>query len=139
LKLLPPEDIEHLEFPSEQASDSPVRSVLYAVLESRQEVGGNATTSKQLEMESQNFNLFTGNQTLQERQESFKVISCLQIPDISEIFVGAQMFELWPNIAFDSTVCYVNNLFRMLGWMHETLTDCESDVLNCYMVCHMHN
>lgn len=92
LKLLPPEDIEHLELPFAQTSDIPVRNVVYAVLESRDEVGDNSTAFKQLEMESQNFNLFTGNQTLHERQESFKVISCLQTPDISEIFVGVQMF-----------------------------------------------
>jgi len=79
LKLLPPEDIEHLELPFAQTSDIPVRNVVYAVLESRDEVGDNSTAFKQLEMESQNFNLFTGNQTLHERQESFKVRETMNV------------------------------------------------------------
>lgn len=79
LKLLPPEDIEHLELPFAQASDSPIRNVVYAVLERGQEVRNNSTAIKQLEMKSQNFNMFTGNQTLHERQESFKARETMSV------------------------------------------------------------
>eukprot|EP01018_Ginkgo_biloba_P021668 Gb_10852 [translate_table: standard] len=92
LKLLPSEDIERLEFPLEQTTATPVKSLIYKMAESRQEVGDNAVIFEQMEAGGHNFNLFTGNQTLHERQESFKVISCLQTSDINEIFVGVQMF-----------------------------------------------
>ncbi|XP_057829590.2 probable hexosyltransferase MUCI70 [Cryptomeria japonica] len=72
LKLLPLEDIEQLELPFAQTGGSPIRNIAYEVLESTTD-GDNSTYLKQSETESQNFNLFTGYQTLQERQESFKV------------------------------------------------------------------
>ncbi|KAH9327162.1 hypothetical protein KI387_007340, partial [Taxus chinensis] len=72
LKLLPSEDIEHLGLPFTQVHGSSIRNIAYAALESRKD-GGNSTYLTQLETESQNFNLFTGYQTLRERQESFKV------------------------------------------------------------------
>ena len=74
-----------------QTRGSPIRNIAYELLESTTDED-NSTYLKLSETESHNFNMFTGYQTLQERQESFKVISCLKTSDITEIFMGVQMF-----------------------------------------------
>jgi hypothetical protein len=78
LKLLPPEKLEQLEIPVEEESSLPIGKVLYMSGNDVSFVGGNATVS-QLRAEDTSFNLFTGNQTFEERQRSFEVISLIVI------------------------------------------------------------
>ncbi|KAG2390423.1 uncharacterized protein HKW66_Vig0221710 [Vigna angularis] len=73
LKLLPPEKLEQLDIPVEQESSRiPVGEVLYMSESDRSFVGANVTLS-QLRTEDTRFNLFTGNQTFEERDRSFEV------------------------------------------------------------------
>ncbi|XP_014502835.1 uncharacterized protein LOC106763148 [Vigna radiata var. radiata] len=73
LKLLPPENLEQLDIPVEQESSRiPVAEVLYMSESDRSFVGANVTLS-QLRTEDTRFNLFTGNQTFEERDRSFEV------------------------------------------------------------------
>lgn len=73
LKLLPPEKLEHLDIPMEEESSSfPVGEVLYMSGGEESFVGGNVALS-QLRTEGMRFNLFTGNQTFNERDKSFEV------------------------------------------------------------------
>ncbi|XP_058725234.1 probable hexosyltransferase MUCI70 [Vicia villosa] len=72
LKLLPPEKLEQLEIPVEEESTLPIREILYVSGNDLSFEGGNATLS-QLRAEDIRFNLFTGNQTFEERDRSFEV------------------------------------------------------------------
>lgn len=72
LKLLPPTELQHLEIPMHDES-SPVKNVVY-ISEKATQHGGN-TTLPQLRTVGTRFNLFTGDQTLEKREKSFKVIS----------------------------------------------------------------
>ncbi|XP_027938765.1 uncharacterized protein LOC114193243 [Vigna unguiculata] len=73
LKLLPPEKLEQLDITVEQESSrSPVGEVLYMSESDRSFVGANVTLS-QLRTEDTRFNLFTGNQTFEQRDRSFEV------------------------------------------------------------------
>ncbi|KAF2324489.1 hypothetical protein GH714_014784 [Hevea brasiliensis] len=76
LKLLPPEELQHLEIPMHDES-SPVKNVVY-ISEKAQHEGGNSTLS-QLRSEGTRFNLFSGEQTLDQRERSFKVSETAQI------------------------------------------------------------
>ncbi|XP_061346445.1 probable hexosyltransferase MUCI70 isoform X2 [Gastrolobium bilobum] len=78
LKLLPPEKLEHLDIPVEEESSFPVGEVLYISESDSSFVGGNATLS-QLRTEDTRFNLFTGNQTLEQRDESFEVKETMMV------------------------------------------------------------
>ncbi|KAG4931680.1 hypothetical protein AAZX31_17G234000 [Glycine max] len=72
LKLLPPEKLEQLDIPVEEESSSvPVGEVLYMSESDRSFVGGSVTLS-QLRTEDTRFNLFTGNQTFKQRDQSFE-------------------------------------------------------------------
>ncbi|XP_027331623.1 uncharacterized protein LOC113847005 [Abrus precatorius] len=72
LKLLPPEKLERLDIPEEEESNFPVGEVLYISESDASFVGGNVTLS-QLRTEDTRFNLFTGNQTFEQRDKSFEV------------------------------------------------------------------
>lgn len=74
LKLLPPEKLEQLEIPVEGETSLPIGKVLYMSERDAPFIGGNTTLS-QLRAEDTRFNLFTGNQTFEERDRSFEVIS----------------------------------------------------------------
>jgi len=78
LKLLPPEKLEQLEIPVEEESSLPIGKVLYMSATDASLIGGNAILS-QLRAEDTSFNLFTGNQTFEERDRSFEVISAAYI------------------------------------------------------------
>jgi hypothetical protein len=78
LKLLPPEKLEQLEIPVEEESSLPIGKVLYMSATDASLIGGNATLS-QLRAEDTSFNLFTGNQTFEERDRSFEVIGAAYI------------------------------------------------------------
>ncbi|KAK9010622.1 hypothetical protein V6N11_043502 [Hibiscus sabdariffa] len=78
LKLLPAEELEHLDIPedeeSQSTSGSPVKRLVY--ISDHQTPyghgGRNSTLSRQRTNDTR-FNLFTGNQTFDEREKSFKV------------------------------------------------------------------
>ncbi|XP_052193705.1 probable hexosyltransferase MUCI70 isoform X2 [Diospyros lotus] len=72
LKLLPPEELEHLDIPLDKELTSPVMKVVYISDNDKPYVEGNVTNSEH-HMEGTRFNLFTGYQTLEEREKSFKV------------------------------------------------------------------
>ncbi|XP_038717592.1 uncharacterized protein LOC120010802 isoform X2 [Tripterygium wilfordii] len=72
LKLLPPQELEHLDIPMLEDTRSPVKSVLYISEKDTPFLGRN-TTIPQQNSEVKRFNLFTGNQTLDQRDESYKV------------------------------------------------------------------
>ncbi|KAF9609401.1 hypothetical protein IFM89_015742 [Coptis chinensis] len=64
LKLLPPDELEHLDIPIADGPDSRVKRMIY-----KSDLGANFQRS----IEAGRFNLFTGIQTMSERQQSFKV------------------------------------------------------------------
>ncbi|KAJ6812020.1 uncharacterized protein M6B38_152255 [Iris pallida] len=70
-KTLPPEEILNLEFPERENTNFSIRRVVYKSDLGNYHIGDNATLISQ-QTEYARFNLFTGNQTLQEREESFK-------------------------------------------------------------------
>ncbi|MQL99593.1 hypothetical protein Taro_032321 [Colocasia esculenta] len=72
LKILSPEEIQHLEFPGGAETNFPIKKVLYKSDSEASYAGDNDTLSRQY-TDYTRFNLFTGNQTLHEREESFKV------------------------------------------------------------------
>ncbi|KAJ1393211.1 hypothetical protein SESBI_35175 [Sesbania bispinosa] len=74
LKLLPLEKLEQLDIPVAEESSFPLGKILYMSESDASSVGGNATLS-QLRAEGTRFNLFTGNQTFEERDKSFEVMS----------------------------------------------------------------
>lgn len=68
LKLLPPEELQHLDFPQNKDSSVPVTKVLYI-----SESDTPNDKKSQQEMGITRFNQFTGYQTLNQREQSFKV------------------------------------------------------------------
>ncbi|XVE83468.1 hypothetical protein DITRI_Ditri16bG0090500 [Diplodiscus trichospermus] len=73
LKLLPAEELEHLDIPvDEESSSSPVKRLVYIAYHEMPYGGGNSALSWQ-RTNGTRFNMFTGNQTLDEREKSFKV------------------------------------------------------------------
>ncbi|KAJ4966030.1 hypothetical protein NE237_017879 [Protea cynaroides] len=71
LKLLPPQLLQHLDIPASKESNSPVKKLVYKSDDSSYE--GVNTTPLQKQTEATRFNLFTGYQTLHQREQSFKV------------------------------------------------------------------
>ncbi|XP_039129983.1 uncharacterized protein LOC120266425 isoform X1 [Dioscorea cayenensis subsp. rotundata] len=72
LAILPPEKIQHLEFPQSSEHDFHVKKVVYKSDPDLSESRGN-TAMLPAYFGGTRFNLFTGNQTFYEREESFKV------------------------------------------------------------------
>ncbi|KAL3642107.1 hypothetical protein CASFOL_012922 [Castilleja foliolosa] len=72
LKLLPPEELELLEFPNDEESRSPVKHLVYAKETDEASKEGKFNLSM-IYLEGARFNLFTGIQTLEHREQSFKV------------------------------------------------------------------
>ncbi|XP_076895309.1 putative hexosyltransferase MUCI70 [Bidens hawaiensis] len=68
LKLLPTEELEHLDFPLNKDLSAPIKKVIY-LSESNVPFGKHS----QPELGTTRFNLFTGYQTLNQREQSFKV------------------------------------------------------------------
>ncbi|KAF7851841.1 hypothetical protein BT93_L2003 [Corymbia citriodora subsp. variegata] len=71
LKLLPLEELQQLDIPVAEASSSPLKNVIY-LSESSPSDREHASFSRQ-QAAQMRFNLFTGNQTLDQREESFQV------------------------------------------------------------------
>ncbi|KAI4388408.1 hypothetical protein MLD38_000736 [Melastoma candidum] len=78
LKLLPLEELQLLDIPVAEESDSPIKSVLYMSGEVGEGEGDNATFSREMTTDSR-FNLFTGNQSFEQREESFQVKETVQV------------------------------------------------------------
>ncbi|KAJ4831775.1 Exocyst complex component S3A, partial [Turnera subulata] len=73
LKLLPTEELERLDFPvGDNDVNSPVKNVVYLVENDVQNVAGNINISEQ-STGATRFNLFTGYQTVDQREKSFEV------------------------------------------------------------------
>ncbi|XP_058220924.1 probable hexosyltransferase MUCI70 [Rhododendron vialii] len=72
LKLLPPEELQHLDIPKGKETANPIKRVVYISENDTPYVQGNITISQQ-HTEATRFNLFTGNQTLEQREKSYKV------------------------------------------------------------------
>ncbi|XP_062090523.1 probable hexosyltransferase MUCI70 [Humulus lupulus] len=72
LKLLPPEELDHLDIPSSKESTSPVSELVYISENDTPFLGRNIVFSGQ-STNATRFNLFTGNQSLDQRDNSFKV------------------------------------------------------------------
>ncbi|XLR03798.1 hypothetical protein S83_069996, partial [Arachis hypogaea] len=73
LKLLPVEKLEHLDIHVTEESNGPVNQVLYVSEGESSFVGWNATFSLA------RFNLFTGNQTLEQRDTSFEIKESMMV------------------------------------------------------------
>ena len=76
LKLLPPDELEYLDYPPVGKPSHPVKEVLYLSETDKFYVGGN-NSLPQDHTEGTRFNLFTGYQTLEEREQSYKVSSTI--------------------------------------------------------------
>ncbi|KAJ4963314.1 hypothetical protein NE237_023253 [Protea cynaroides] len=72
LKLLPPEQLQHLDIPAGGEPTFPVKRLVYKSDIESSYVGGNPTLL-QKHTEPTRFNLFTGYQTLNDREQSYKV------------------------------------------------------------------
>ncbi|KAK9748352.1 hypothetical protein RND81_02G051800 [Saponaria officinalis] len=72
LKLLPPEELDHLQLPVMNGPKGPIKDVVYISEDNNPYSGENSTMSEQ-EKGTGRFNLFTGYQTLQQRERSFKI------------------------------------------------------------------
>ncbi|KAF8406383.1 hypothetical protein HHK36_008470 [Tetracentron sinense] len=69
LKLLPLEELQNLDIPVGEEPQLPVKRVVYISETDTSYTGGNTTLLRQ----HTRFNLFTGNQTIHEREQSYKV------------------------------------------------------------------
>ena len=76
LKLLAPEELERLVFPQQRVSNIPIKKVVY-ITETDKTYGEGNFTKSQHGLDGTRFNLFTGYQTLDQRDQSFKVMSCI--------------------------------------------------------------
>ncbi|XP_027092826.1 uncharacterized protein LOC113749988 [Coffea eugenioides] len=72
LKLLAPEELERLVFPQQRVSNIPIKKVVY-ITETDKTYGEGNFTKSQHGLDGTRFNLFTGYQTLDQRDQSFKV------------------------------------------------------------------
>lgn len=73
LKILRPEKIQKLEFPASADGNVPIKRVVYKSDSGERHIAGNAMLLPQYAGATR-FNLFSGNQTLHEREKSFKVL-----------------------------------------------------------------
>lgn len=74
LKLLPPEELELLEIPDLGESRTPLKELVYATDTNGASIEGKFNLSM-VYLEGSRFNLFSGNQTIEQRDQEFKVIS----------------------------------------------------------------
>ncbi|KAG9152108.1 hypothetical protein Leryth_017695 [Lithospermum erythrorhizon] len=72
LKILLPEELQRLEIPLDEASQNPIRKLVYLTESDEAYAKGNFSISQQLSSGTR-FNLFTGLQTFQQRDQSFKM------------------------------------------------------------------
>lgn len=72
LKIRSPKEIASLEFPSSAKPKYPIKNVVYKSDNSESHIEGDSIQSLQ-NKEATRFNLFTGYQTLREREETFEV------------------------------------------------------------------
>lgn len=70
LKLLPPEELENLDVLERKDSSSPVKKLVYLT-----DTDTSMGEEKGVRANGTRFNLFTGNQTFAERENSFQVMT----------------------------------------------------------------
>lgn len=90
LKLLPPEQLEQLDVRVDKESESVVKEVVYLSDNSVPDAGGNSSIL-QKRGDGIRFNLFTGNQSFDQREKSFKV---LELSSVMSILVICEMIIL---------------------------------------------
>lgn len=73
LKLLPPKELEQLDIPVHDGSPVPAIDVNY-ITENDNSILRDKTSQSRQSTEATRFNLFTGYQTLDQREKSFQVI-----------------------------------------------------------------
>ncbi|CAH1422209.1 unnamed protein product [Lactuca virosa] len=85
LKLLPPEELEHLDFPHDKDSFVPIKKVVY-ISENDIETPFDKNSQQEMGIITR-FNQFTGYQTLNQRDQSFKVneTACVHCGFYSEV------------------------------------------------------
>lgn len=93
LKLLPPEELEHLDIPMGKESTNPLERVLY-ISENDAPIRSGDNISSGQHTDTMRFNLFTGEQTLDQRDNSFKVINCVHILTRFCLVLGRLMLKL---------------------------------------------
>lgn len=69
MKLLSPEELEKLAFPNQRESTKPLKKVMYIQEDDANNSEGNSAVSQQ-RLETTRFNLFTGYQTVELRDQS---------------------------------------------------------------------
>ncbi|KAL1198746.1 putative hexosyltransferase MUCI70 [Cardamine amara subsp. amara] len=74
LKLLPPEELEHLDILEHKDSGSPVKKIVYLT-----DTDTSMGETKALRGNGTRFNLFTGNQTFAERENSFQIRETISV------------------------------------------------------------
>lgn len=74
LKLLPAEELEHLELPMNEESSSNLVKRLVYISDQETPYGARESTVSWQRVNDTRFNLFTGHQTMDEREKSFKVL-----------------------------------------------------------------
>lgn len=99
LKILPPDELENLDLPMNEESSSPVKKVVYLSGNDLPYAGGNSTLSQQ-PIEGTRFNLFTGIQTFDQREESFKVRTHLIVFSIVVIIGDCHHLNAYLSLSF---------------------------------------
>lgn len=74
LDLLPPEELEHLDIPKGMDAKSPIKELVYVSEPERMDKERMSNLSVDY-LGGARFNLFTGNQSLEQREQQFKVPS----------------------------------------------------------------
>lgn len=97
--MLPPDELENLDLPMNKESSSPIKKVVYLSGNDLPYVGGNSTLSQQ-PREGTRFNLFTGIQTFDQREESFKVRTHLIVFSIVGIMGGCHLLNAYLSLSF---------------------------------------
>lgn len=113
LKILSPEKLENLEFPVSAESNFPAKRVLYRSDSSDQHSGEQYTITQN--EEATRFNLFTGYQTLHEREESFKVLLCSWIILIAKnVLVEDSVLHSYSSINFLFGFFFCESIIELL-------------------------
>ncbi|KAL3840345.1 hypothetical protein ACJIZ3_024936 [Penstemon smallii] len=78
LTLLPPEELEILDIPNDRDASSPIKELVYVTETGKTNKEGKFNLSSEY-LDGTRFNLFTGNQTIEQREQSFKVIDTAEV------------------------------------------------------------
>lgn len=121
LKILPPEELENLEIPSVESPSFPIDRVDYVSETDGANMHGNADLI-QHHTNATRFNLFTGYQTIREREQSYKVI----IQYYSSI-IGLELngvYFIFGILMLQNISCWIQvgnlmkTMFDLKNWFH---------------------